>query len=57
MSENNNKRLTRFVVSPVVLIRLSSILVVVLMAGHLSAYPADNTRELMKVPREHPGRR
>ena len=43
MSENNNKRLTRFVVSPVVLIRLSSILVVVLMAGHLSAYPWTST--------------
>jgi hypothetical protein len=32
-------RLLRFVASPVVLIRASSILVVLLMAGHLSAYP------------------
>jgi hypothetical protein len=41
MSENksNNKRLPGFLVSPVVLIRLSSILVVLLMVGHMSAYP------------------
>lgn len=32
-------RLLRLVASPVVLIRASSILVVLLMAGHLSAYP------------------
>jgi hypothetical protein len=41
MSENksNNKRLPGFLVSPVVLLRLSSILVVLLMVGHMSAYP------------------
>jgi hypothetical protein len=41
MSENkpNSKRLLGFLVSPVVLIRLSSILVVLLMVGHTSAYP------------------
>ena len=41
MSENkpNSKRLLGFLVSPVVLIRLSSILVVLLMVGHASAYP------------------
>ncbi len=45
MSENesNNKRLLGFLVSPVVLIRLSSILVVLLMAGHTSAYPWTST--------------
>src|SRR5262249_40199981 len=48
MSENNNKRLLGFVVSPVVLIRLSSILVVVLMAGHLSAYPWTSTHGLQE---------
>lgn len=41
MSENksNNKRLLGFLLSPVVLLRLSSILVVLLMVGHMSAYP------------------
>jgi hypothetical protein len=41
MSENksNNKRRPGFLVSPVVLIRLSSILIVLLMVGHMSAYP------------------
>jgi len=48
MSENNNKRLLGFVVSPVVLIRLSSILFVVLMAGHLSAYPWTSTHGLQE---------
>src|SRR5215831_6327706 len=48
MSENNNKRLLGFVVSPVVLIRLSSILLVVLMAGHLSAYPFTSTHGLQE---------
>src|SRR5262249_55100491 len=48
MSENNNKRLLGFVVSPVVLIRLSSILVVVIMAGHLSAYPWTSTHGLQE---------
>jgi hypothetical protein len=41
MSENKskNKRLVGFLLSPVVLLRLSSILVVLLMVGHMSAYP------------------
>ena len=41
MTQDNsyNGRLLRFLTSPVVLIRSSSILVVLLMAGHLSAYP------------------
>jgi hypothetical protein len=40
MSEKSkSKRLLGFLVSPVVLIRLSSILVVLLMVGHTSAYP------------------
>ena len=41
MSEDKSYsgRLSRFVASPAVLIRASSILVVLLMAGHLSAYP------------------
>src|SRR5262244_3965914 len=48
MSENNNKRLLGFVVSPAVLIRLSSILFVVLMAGHLSACPFTSTHGLQE---------
>jgi hypothetical protein len=45
MSETkpNNKRLLGFLVSPVILIRLSSILVVLLMIGHTSAYPWTST--------------
>ncbi len=41
MSENksNNKRFLRFLGSPVILIRLSAILLVGLMIGHTSAYP------------------
>lgn len=41
MSEDNSYsgRLLRSLTSPVVLIRASSLLVVLLMAGHLSAYP------------------
>jgi hypothetical protein len=41
MPENKSSdvRLRAFLLSPVVLIRLSSILVVLLMAGHTSAYP------------------
>ena len=35
---NNNRRLG-FLLSPVVLLRVSSILFVLLMAGHMSAYP------------------
>jgi hypothetical protein len=46
MSENNNKRRLGFLVSPVVLIRLSSILVVLLMVGHTSAYPWASTHRL-----------
>src|SRR5260370_26763567 len=51
MSENksNNKRLLGFLVSPVVLIRLSSILVVLLMAGHTSAYPWISTHGLQET--------
>jgi len=51
MSENksNNKRLLGFLVSPVVLIRLSSILVVLLMAGHTSAYPWTSTHGLQEI--------
>src|SRR5262252_2839257 len=49
MSENNNKRLLGFVVSPVVLIRLSSILVVLLMVGHTSAYPWTSTFGLQET--------
>jgi hypothetical protein len=41
MSENksNNNRPLGFLLSPVVLLRLSSILLVFLMLGHMSAYP------------------
>ena len=41
MSENRpkNMRLPGFPFSPTVLIRLSSVLVVLLMVGHMSAYP------------------
>ena len=51
MSENksNNKRLLGFFVSPVVLIRLSSILVVLLMVGHTSAYPWTSTHGLKET--------
>lgn len=51
MSENksNNKRLLGFLVSPVVLIRLSSILVVLLMVGHTSAYPWTSTHGLQET--------
>jgi len=37
--KNNNKQLLDFLLSPVVLIRLSSILFVVLTIGHISGYP------------------
>src|SRR5262249_26394622 len=53
MSEKNNKRLLGFVVSPVVLIRLSSILVVVLTAGHLSSYPWTSTHGLQEPQPVH----
>ncbi|WP_432445165.1 LIC_13387 family protein [Terriglobus albidus] len=45
MSENRpkNMQLPGFPVSPTVLIRLSSVLVVLLMAGHASAYPWTST--------------
>src|ERR1700675_1664314 len=51
MSENksNNNRLLGFLVSPVVLIRLSSILVGFLMAGHTSAYPWTSTHGLQET--------
>jgi hypothetical protein len=43
-SNTKNKRLRDFLSSPVVLIRLSSILVVLLMLGHTSAYPWTSTQ-------------
>jgi uncharacterized membrane protein YjgN (DUF898 family) len=51
MSENtpNNKRLLDFLVSPIVLIRLSSILIVSIMAGHTSAYPWISTHSLQET--------
>jgi hypothetical protein len=51
MSENksNNKRLLGFLVSPVVLIRLSSIAIVLLMVGHTSAYPWTSTDGLQET--------
>ena len=50
MTENksNNKRPLGFLTSPVVLIRTSSVLVVLLMFGHTSAYPWNSTQ----VPQE-----
>lgn len=50
MTENksDNKRRAGFLVSPVALIRTSSVLVVLLMFGHTSAYPWNSTQ----VPRE-----
>jgi hypothetical protein len=38
-NKSNNKRLLGFLLSPVVLLRVSSILLVLLMFGHMSAYP------------------
>ena len=51
LSENrsNKKRLLGFLVSPVVLIRVSSVLVVLLMAGHTSAYPWTSTHGLQET--------
>jgi len=54
MSENksNNKQLAGSLVSPVVLIRVSSILFFFLMIGHMSAYPwaaAHNAKEAQLV--------
>ena len=45
MSENksNNKRISNFVASPVVLIRISAVLFFLLMIGHMSAYPWSST--------------
>ena len=48
-NKSNNKRLLGFLVSPVVLIRLSSILVVLLMVGHTSAYPWTSTHGLQET--------
>jgi len=45
-NRSNNKRL---LVSPVVLIRLSSILVFLLMIGHMSAYPWTSTHSLQET--------
>jgi hypothetical protein len=41
-SKSNNKRLLGFLGSPLILIRLSAILFVGLMVGHMSAYPWTN---------------
>ena len=51
MSENksNNKRRLGFLISPVVLIRLSSLLFVFLMIGHMSAYPWSSTHSLQET--------
>src|SRR5437773_206040 len=51
MSENksNNKRRLDFLISPVVLIRLSSLLFVFLMIGHMSAYPWSSTHSLQET--------
>jgi hypothetical protein len=51
MSEkkSNSKQLPGFRISPVVLIRLSSILVVLLMIGHTSAYPWASTHGLQEI--------
>jgi hypothetical protein len=48
-SHTRNKRLRDFLGSPVVLIRLSSILVVLLMLGHTSAYPWTSTHGLQEI--------
>ena len=54
MSEgkSTSKRLLDFLISPVGLIRLSSVLTILLAIGHTSAYPwssADNAQELQLV--------
>jgi len=51
MSENkgNNKRQLGLPVSPAVLIRISSILVFLLMVGHMSAYPWTSTRSPQEI--------
>jgi hypothetical protein len=45
----NIKRLLGLLVSPVVLIRLSSILVFLLMVGHMSAYPWTSAHSLQET--------
>jgi hypothetical protein len=47
--DTDNKRLPGLLVSPVVLIRVSSILAFLLMAGHLSAYPWTSTHGLQET--------
>lgn len=42
-NKSNSKRLLGFLVSPIVLIRLTSVLVFLLMVGHMSAYPWTST--------------
>jgi len=51
MSENksNSRRPSGFLVSPVVLIRISSVLTALLMAGHTSAYPWASTHSLRET--------
>jgi hypothetical protein len=45
----DNKRLPGLLVLPVVLIRVSSILAFLLMAGHMSAYPWTSTHGLQET--------
>ena len=51
MSENksNSRRPPGFLVSPVVLIRIGSVLTALLMAGHISAYPWTSTHSLRET--------
>ena len=51
MSENksNKRRPLGFLVSPVILIRISSVLTALLMAGHTSAYPWASTHGLRET--------
>jgi len=44
-TNSNNNRPSRFLPSPVLLIRVCSVLYVFLMFGHLSAYPWSSTRD------------
>ena len=46
--KTNNKRLLDFLLSPVVLIRISAILFVILTIGHTSAYPWTSDRVLLE---------
>ncbi len=48
-NKSNNKRRLGFLVSPVVLIRISSVLTALLMAGHTSAYPWTSAHSLRET--------